>query len=126
MSDPAVLVVLFAGAVPAFGIGIDSYVNRIPFAGREPDAKFRDSDAFAWALSGWVVGILVVPIYLIRRNRILRARQISARLAPVELVAKGISQYKQLLDQGAITTQEFEKAKIDLLASLPKKKWGAG
>lgn len=90
---------------------------------------FRRSDVSGWGKAGWVVLLLLLPfvgvlIYLIgqgrsmaeRRTRETRAaqsefdsyvRSVSADGHAADQIAKG----KQLLDSGAITSDEYESLK---------------
>jgi hypothetical protein len=94
---------------------------------------FRRSDVSGWAKAGWVVLMLALPfvgvlIYLIAQSRgmaerrgqdVQRAqsqfdsyvRSVANQSHPADQIARG----KQLLDSGAITTQEFESLKAKAL-----------
>lgn len=91
---------------------------------------FRRHDVSGWAKTGWVVFVLVLPLvgsitYLISQGRALgdrdvrqvqQARQqtdayIRSVAAPGFRGVDEIARAKQLLDQGAISQEEFEQLK---------------
>jgi hypothetical protein len=96
---------------------------------------FRRKDLSGWAKAGWTVFVLVLPIlgaliYLIVEGRSMERRAAEDQRAAqqnfdeyVRSVSTNghttseISQAKELLDSGAITTDEFEKIKAKALAS---------
>lgn len=94
---------------------------------------FRRHDASGWSKAGWMVLLIVLPylgvfVYLVvngrgmaeRRQREVESarkefddhvRSVSSDAVAADQIAKG----KQLLDSGAITTQEFEHLKEKVL-----------
>jgi hypothetical protein len=95
---------------------------------------FRRHDLSGWAKTGWIVLVLLLPLigsltYLVTQGRSMaerNARQVSdARqrtdayirsvAAPDAARVDEIARGKQLLDQGAITPEEFEQLKRRVL-----------
>jgi hypothetical protein len=96
---------------------------------------FRRSDISGWGKAGWVLVLLLLPfvgvlIYLIAQSRGMAERRgqemqraqsqfddyvrsVSSQGQPADQIARG----KQLLDSGAITSQEFEALKQKALAA---------
>ena len=95
---------------------------------------FRRRDVSGWAKAGWVVFVLVLPLlgtlcYLITQGRAMADRDtrqvhevkqqtdeyirsvVSPSYKGVEEIARG----KELLDQGAISPEEFEQLKRRVL-----------
>jgi len=95
---------------------------------------FRDPDLGGFAKALWVIGLIVVPvlialIYLIARGRGMAERQAdAARQAQAETdqyiqsvagrsnPAEQVASAKALLDDGAITQEEYEQLKVKALA----------
>jgi hypothetical protein len=95
---------------------------------------FRDHQLSGWAKAGWVLFLFVVPflgmlIYLIARGQGMRDRAVKEQAdmrrhmdeyvrdtagsaSPVDELAK----LSELKDKGAISDEEFERAKAKLLA----------
>ena len=95
---------------------------------------FRRRDVSGWAKTGWVVFVLVLPLigtltYLVTQGRAMADRDtrqarevkqqtddyirtvVSPNYKGVEEIARG----KELLDQGAISQEEFEQLKRRVL-----------
>ena len=95
---------------------------------------FRDRDLGGGAKAGWIIGLIVVPflvavIYLIARGRGMGERQAAvARQAKADAdqyiksvadttsPADQIATAKRLLDDGSITSTEFDQLKAKALA----------
>lgn len=93
---------------------------------------FRDHELSGWAKAGWLIFIIVLPflglfIYLIVRGKSMASRQrteqIEAKQAFDDYVrstaggpATEIANAKKLLDDGAITQEEFEAIKSKALS----------
>jgi len=95
---------------------------------------FRRQDISGWGKTGWVVFTIVLPflgvfVYIITQGREMTERsleRVGAQRAEFDGyvretarnggAASEISQAKQLLDSGAITTAEFETLKQKALA----------
>ena len=98
---------------------------------------FSDRTLSGWAKAGWAALLIFVPwlgalIYLIARGRSMGERQMAAMAeaqaqqekyiksvaASSASPAEQITHAKSLLDSGAITPQEFELKKAELLARM--------
>lgn len=95
---------------------------------------FRDRDLSGWAKALWIIALVFVPflsmlIYLIVRGRGMAERNAAALqsaqastesyikdVAGTGNAAEQIAAAKGLLDQGTITTAEFEQLKAKALA----------
>jgi hypothetical protein len=103
---------------------------------------FRDHDLNGWAKAGWLVLCIVLPyvgvlVYVIARGKGMSRRDVrqaeeteaafqsyirkAAGTAPGDGKGKGssigeLAQLADLKDKGAITPEEFEKAKAKVLA----------
>ena len=95
---------------------------------------FRDRDLSGWWKALWIIGLLVFPflvalIYLIARGRTMGERQVaaaqSARAATDQYIqsvastsspADQIASAKTLLDNGTITSEEFDRLKAKALS----------
>jgi hypothetical protein len=93
---------------------------------------FRRRDVSGWGKAGWTFGLLVLPflgvfIYLVSQGQNMHQRQVEYEQAVLESrgytraasnghAATEISQAKQLLDDGAITSAEFDTIKQKALA----------
>ncbi|MGZ4681363.1 MAG: SHOCT domain-containing protein [Acidimicrobiales bacterium] len=95
---------------------------------------FRDAELSGWAKAAWSFFVIIVPylgifVYLIVRGSGMSERALAAHQAqqqqfesyvkqtggaanPADQIAKA----KELLDQGTITPEEFDKIKRDALA----------
>ncbi|MFB9909187.1 SHOCT domain-containing protein [Allokutzneria oryzae] len=96
---------------------------------------FRRSDISGWGKAGWTVVLLALPlvgvlIYLVAQGKHMGERRYSeaptarerydSYIRPVPSrnhVADQIAKAKQLLDNGAITDEEFQEIKRKALAS---------
>lgn len=103
---------------------------------------FRDQELSGWAKAAWSIGIIVLPylgvfVYLIARGRTMAERSAAAQQAAkaqfdayvretagaggaggaADQIAKG----KQLLDQGAISQEEYDALKRTALAGSPER-----
>lgn len=86
-------------------MAVDAESNKIPISGKDYNVN---TGAIAWFLSGVLLWIATVPYYLYRRNSFQSS-------PPVASVAGEIRELKGLLDDGAITEQEFQAQKARLL-----------
>lgn len=94
---------------------------------------FRDHELSGWGKAGWVLFIVVIPflgalVYLIARHSGMRERSLEAQAEAKHHMDAYIQQQahsspadelhklSDLKDKGAISAQEFEKAKEKLLA----------
>ncbi len=94
---------------------------------------FRDHELSGWGKAGWVLFIVVIPflgalVYLIARHSGMRERTLKAQAEAKHHMDAYIQQQahsspadelhklSDLKDKGAISAQEFEKAKEKLLA----------
>ena len=94
---------------------------------------FRDHELSGWGKAGWVLFIVVIPfigalVYLIARHSGMRERSLKAQAEAKHHMDAYIQQQahsspadelhklSDLKDKGAISAQEFEKAKEKLLA----------
>lgn len=99
---------------------------------------FRSGDLSGWAKAAWVLVLLVMPLagvlaYLVVRGRTMAERDRAAarrseeefrtyvrETARGEGTADGLSKLADLKDRGAITPDEYERAKSQLLTSAGK------
>ena len=93
---------------------------------------FRRHDIGGWAKAAWVVFVVILPwlgvlIYLIAQHDGMRERGMKQAQAQKDQLdqyvreasggsADEIAKAKQLLDQGAITQEEFDALKVKALA----------
>ncbi len=95
---------------------------------------FRRKDS-GWVKVAWLVFVIVLPylgvfVYLIAEHRGMTERAIARQsevegqmadyvrsVAPATTPAEEISKAKELLDQGTISAEEFEKMKLKALAA---------
>jgi hypothetical protein len=94
---------------------------------------FRDHELSGWEKAAWILFIIVIPflgalIYLIARHSGMRERTLKAQAEAKHHMDTYIQQQaysspadelhklSDLKDKGAISTEEFEKAKAKLLA----------
>lgn len=94
---------------------------------------FRDHEISGWAKAAWVIFLVLIPfltalVYLIARGNGMRDRAIKAqaeakqhmdayiREAASASPADELHKLNDLKDKGAITPEEFERAKAKLLA----------
>jgi hypothetical protein len=101
---------------------------------------FRDHELSGWAKAGWSIFVIVAPyigifVYLIVRGRGMAERSLAAQQraqsqfdayvretagrADGASAADQIAKAKQLLDQGAISQDEYEALKRAALTSSP-------
>jgi hypothetical protein len=93
---------------------------------------FRDHELSGWAKAAWVLALVVVPflaalIYLIARGEGMRERTIRAQAEAKQHMdayirqqahaspADEIHKLNELKEKGALTAEEFERAKARLL-----------
>jgi hypothetical protein len=106
-------VALFFGLLAFFGVLITVFGD-----------LFRRQDIGGWAKTAWTVAVLVLPlvgglVYLIGQGRgmadrtALRAERLYGRPGPGsgQSVLDDVARGKQLLDNGAISLDEFEEIK---------------
>jgi len=62
----------------------------------------------------WILGF---PYYLVRRSLVLQKRRAAGEraLPPLSAALEELRQYKQLLDEGVITREDFETKKRKLI-----------
>ena len=86
---------------------------------------FRSRDLSGWAKAGWVILLVVLPlfgvlIYLLVRHEGMAERAVQSQLAQADRVRASagagsptdeIAQARELLDAGVISTDEFEQLK---------------
>lgn len=94
---------------------------------------FRDHEISGWGKAGWVLFLVLIPflaalIYLIARGSGMRERAIQAQTEAKQQVDSYIRQQagaspadelhklNELKEKGALSTEEFDKAKAKLLA----------
>jgi hypothetical protein len=100
---------------------------------------FRDKDLSGWAKAGWTLFLIVVPwlgalVYLIARGGSMQERAMDHQVRQVEAYQKymggmapggraaggasaadELSKLVELRDAGALSTEEFDKAKAQVL-----------
>lgn len=99
---------------------------------------FRSDDLSGWAKAGWVLMLLILPFaavltYLIVRGRGMAERDRAAarrgreefrpyvrQTAHGEGTVDGLTKLADLKDRGALTQEEYERAKTRLLTSAGK------
>lgn len=93
---------------------------------------FRDHELSGWGKAGWVIFLILVPylaalVYLIARGSGMRERSIKAQAEAKQHMdayiretaaspADELHKLNELKDKGALSPEEFERAKAKLLA----------
>lgn len=103
----AFTITLIVVSVTTVWVAVDSSQHKIPISG---DDYNLNTGALAWFLSCVVLWIATFPYYLVRRSQFM-----AAPARPSTGVAAEIRELKALLDDGAITQDEFDAKKRELL-----------
>lgn len=91
-------------------VAYDAKGNRIPIDNKPYSLN---NGALAWFLSCALLWIAGFPYYLYKRSKVLSERQTPSQSGSA---AEELQKFKHLLDQGAITADEYERKKKDLLS----------
>jgi hypothetical protein len=95
-------------------VGVDAATHRVHQIGQK---EFTSQDPWIWAIACILFWIVFFPLYLLTRASCLGHNQSSGRQTMPTTVtsADELLKFKQLLDAGAITSEEFDAAKVRLI-----------
>lgn len=110
------ILVLVLVIVTSVWVGVDANTHRVPQHGHK---QFRSQDPWVWGTCCFLLWIVIFPLYLIARaGPVAIAERTEAE--PIKtpgINADELLKFKQLLDAGAITQEEFDVAKSRILGA---------
>lgn len=97
-------------------VGVDAKANRVHQLGQK---EFTNQDPWIWGIACILFWIIFFPLYLMVRASCLSRNQSSLpQTVPATATnADELLKFKQLLDAGAITQEEFDASKARILGT---------
>ncbi len=99
-------------------VGLDAKANKVHQLGQK---EYTNQDPWIWGIACILFWIIFFPLYLMVRASCLSRKQASASQIvppPTSTNADELLKFKQLLDTGAITQEEFDAAKARILGNV--------
>jgi len=109
----ALLIGLAVVIASSIWVAVDSRTHKIHQLGQK---AYTEQDPFVWGVACFLFWIIFFPLYLMNRSTVLAGKrstepESAARCSEADELLK----YKELLDRGAISEDEFNAAKSRLL-----------